>query len=220
MCTLSVVRVVADAKEPEIQIGAPTDVKHVAHIGWDSASVTNPTWVSKRARAPLLRSDPIAPEPWRSISILTAPADWCTFADERVQGSAGSVGKRRARGRGGGAAVAAWSGQGGAGGEAAADEREGVGGQRCEAAGRPRRVAAAGEDRGGGGGMRGGGLGGGGAEAAAEESEDLLGAVQVVLRRSRFVGTVGRRRGGGLRKQVLIGRTRAAPPASTSRGFA
>ncbi|KAM0924443.1 hypothetical protein ACQ4PT_004861 [Festuca glaucescens] len=36
-----------DAKEPEIQIGAPTDVKHVAHIGWDSASVTNPTWMNE-----------------------------------------------------------------------------------------------------------------------------------------------------------------------------
>lgn len=38
---------VADPKETEseMQIGAPTDVKHVAHIGWDNASVTNPTWV-------------------------------------------------------------------------------------------------------------------------------------------------------------------------------
>lgn len=35
-------------KEREIQIGYPTDVKHVAHIGWDSPSSTNsaPSWVS------------------------------------------------------------------------------------------------------------------------------------------------------------------------------
>ena len=28
-----------DEKEPEMQIGYPTDVKHVAHIGWDGPSV-------------------------------------------------------------------------------------------------------------------------------------------------------------------------------------
>ena len=48
---------VADAKEPEMQIGNPTDVKHVAHIGWDN-SVTAPSWVAastpiaRHARAP------------------------------------------------------------------------------------------------------------------------------------------------------------------------
>lgn len=33
-------------KEPEMQIGYPTDVKHVAHIGWDGPSVNSPSWVS------------------------------------------------------------------------------------------------------------------------------------------------------------------------------
>lgn len=32
-------------KEPEIEIGFPTDVKHVAHIGWDGPSGTAPSWV-------------------------------------------------------------------------------------------------------------------------------------------------------------------------------
>lgn len=32
-------------KEPEMQIGFPTDVKHVAHIGWDGPSVSSPSWV-------------------------------------------------------------------------------------------------------------------------------------------------------------------------------
>lgn len=32
-------------KEPEIQIGAPTDVKHVAHIGCDGPSSNAPSWV-------------------------------------------------------------------------------------------------------------------------------------------------------------------------------
>lgn len=32
-------------KEPEMQIGLPTDVKHVAHIGWDGPSSADPSWV-------------------------------------------------------------------------------------------------------------------------------------------------------------------------------
>ncbi|XP_015581245.1 CRIB domain-containing protein RIC7 [Ricinus communis] len=34
-------------KEPEMQIGYPTDVKHVAHIGWDGPSVTSPSWMNE-----------------------------------------------------------------------------------------------------------------------------------------------------------------------------
>lgn len=35
-----------DQKEPDMQIGYPTDVKHVAHIGWDGPSANNtPSWV-------------------------------------------------------------------------------------------------------------------------------------------------------------------------------
>jgi hypothetical protein len=49
-----------DGKEPEMQIGFPTDVKHVAHIGWDGPGSTNnntsnnnnaggaPSWVSRQ----------------------------------------------------------------------------------------------------------------------------------------------------------------------------
>lgn len=33
-------------KEREIEIGYPTDVKHVAHIGWDGPSGSAPSWVS------------------------------------------------------------------------------------------------------------------------------------------------------------------------------
>lgn len=29
----------------EFKIGLPTDVKHVAHIGWDGPSVHTPSWV-------------------------------------------------------------------------------------------------------------------------------------------------------------------------------
>ncbi|XP_077229847.1 uncharacterized protein LOC143862664 [Tasmannia lanceolata] len=34
-------------KEQEMQIGYPTDVKHVAHIGWDGPSVNPPSWMNE-----------------------------------------------------------------------------------------------------------------------------------------------------------------------------
>ncbi|KAL5702345.1 hypothetical protein ACHQM5_027574 [Ranunculus cassubicifolius] len=36
----------SDEDEPEMQIGNPTDVKHVAHIGWDGPSVNSPSWMN------------------------------------------------------------------------------------------------------------------------------------------------------------------------------
>ena len=49
----------SDEDEPEMQIGNPTDVKHVAHIGWDGPSASSPSWIndfkapSESASAPL-----------------------------------------------------------------------------------------------------------------------------------------------------------------------
>ncbi|KAG2727861.1 hypothetical protein I3843_01G174300 [Carya illinoinensis] len=34
-----------DEKEQDMQIGYPTDVKHVAHIGWDGPSANTPSWM-------------------------------------------------------------------------------------------------------------------------------------------------------------------------------
>lgn len=34
-------------KEREMEIGLPTDVKHVAHIGWDGPDGTTPSWMSE-----------------------------------------------------------------------------------------------------------------------------------------------------------------------------
>lgn len=34
-----------DEKEQEIQIGQPTDVKHVSHIGCDGPADESPSWV-------------------------------------------------------------------------------------------------------------------------------------------------------------------------------
>ncbi|KAG8370822.1 hypothetical protein BUALT_Bualt13G0023400 [Buddleja alternifolia] len=40
-----------EEKEQEMQIGLPTDVKHVAHIGWDGPKVDSPSWM-KEFKAP------------------------------------------------------------------------------------------------------------------------------------------------------------------------
>ena len=37
--------IVAGWRDQEMEIGYPTDVKHVAHIGWDGPSVGGPNWV-------------------------------------------------------------------------------------------------------------------------------------------------------------------------------
>ncbi|KAL0300812.1 UNVERIFIED_CONTAM: CRIB domain-containing protein RIC10 [Sesamum radiatum] len=47
--TLSQIFVV---KEREMEIGYPTDVKHVAHIGWDGPSGNAPTWMNEFKTGP------------------------------------------------------------------------------------------------------------------------------------------------------------------------
>ncbi|KAJ7979833.1 CRIB domain containing protein [Quillaja saponaria] len=54
-----------DEKEQEMQIGHPTDVKHVAHIGWDGPSATTPTWING-----FTSSLELASRPFNSIETL------------------------------------------------------------------------------------------------------------------------------------------------------
>uniref|UniRef100_M1B6F4 Desiccation-associated protein n=2 Tax=Solanum tuberosum TaxID=4113 RepID=M1B6F4_SOLTU len=50
-------------KEKDMQIGFPTDVKHVAHIGWDGPSVDNPTWMKEFIAPGAFQSAPLIPPP-------------------------------------------------------------------------------------------------------------------------------------------------------------
>ncbi|WCJ24075.1 CRIB domain-containing protein RIC5 [Euphorbia peplus] len=36
-----------DEKEPDMEIGNPTDVKHVAHIGWEGPDASKPSWMTE-----------------------------------------------------------------------------------------------------------------------------------------------------------------------------
>lgn len=47
-------------KEREMEIGYPTDVKHVAHIGWDGPSGTAPSWVRYHLHHHLVSISPLS----------------------------------------------------------------------------------------------------------------------------------------------------------------
>ncbi|XP_077252135.1 CRIB domain-containing protein RIC6-like [Tasmannia lanceolata] len=49
-----------NSKEQEMQIGYPTDVKHVAHIGWDGPSVNSPSWMNEFRMTPEFSSAPLS----------------------------------------------------------------------------------------------------------------------------------------------------------------
>ncbi|CAA3009335.1 Hypothetical predicted protein [Olea europaea subsp. europaea] len=66
--TLSKIFVV---KEREMEIGFPTDVKHVAHIGWDGPSSSAPSWMNEFKTGPDFAATSIgnsgsALSPWSS----------------------------------------------------------------------------------------------------------------------------------------------------------
>uniref|UniRef100_A0ACD5U7R3 Uncharacterized protein n=4 Tax=Avena sativa TaxID=4498 RepID=A0ACD5U7R3_AVESA len=66
---------IMDTKEQELQIGFPTDVKHVAHIGWDGPSA--PAAKKEEAGAPSWMKD-----------YHSAPLDSASFRSDRGGGSA------------------------------------------------------------------------------------------------------------------------------------
>lgn len=110
---------IMDTKEQEIQIGFPTDVKHVAHIGWDGPSTANkkveepgaPSWMKDYHSAPLdsasFRSDrggsaaAAASNPWASQEIVVDGLGDTSFRDTKSDAAGGdsppSPGARRSR---------------------------------------------------------------------------------------------------------------------------
>ncbi|GMI66425.1 hypothetical protein HRI_000311800 [Hibiscus trionum] len=65
-------------KEPEMQIGMPTDVKHVAHIGWDgpSAAVKSaPSWMNEFKSSPANDGEAREEDPRKSVSQETETAE-------------------------------------------------------------------------------------------------------------------------------------------------
>ncbi|XP_027775281.1 CRIB domain-containing protein RIC8-like isoform X2 [Solanum pennellii] len=50
-----------EEKEAEMQIGLPTDVKHVAHIGWDGPSIESPSWMKEFKEPGKFHTAPLGP---------------------------------------------------------------------------------------------------------------------------------------------------------------
>ncbi|MCO5607486.1 hypothetical protein L7F22_061682 [Adiantum nelumboides] len=46
-------------QEQELEIGYPTDVKHVAHVGWDGPSVRGPSWIDELKQSPNYATGPL-----------------------------------------------------------------------------------------------------------------------------------------------------------------
>ncbi|XP_002528827.2 CRIB domain-containing protein RIC5 isoform X2 [Ricinus communis] len=65
-----------DEKEPEMEIGYPTDVKHVAHIGWDGPSASKPSWMNDFQSAPEISNGTSnSMEEVKSRSVLSLSSD-------------------------------------------------------------------------------------------------------------------------------------------------
>ncbi|XP_023003960.1 CRIB domain-containing protein RIC10-like [Cucurbita maxima] len=65
-------------KEREIEIGYPTDVKHVSHIGLDSTSPSgsNPSWMNE------FRTGDVSERRDSSSTAITALTHWSTHSQE------------------------------------------------------------------------------------------------------------------------------------------
>ncbi|XP_010558854.1 PREDICTED: CRIB domain-containing protein RIC1-like [Tarenaya hassleriana] len=97
-----------EEKEPEMQIGLPTDVKHVAHIGSDSPSVTTPTWMNDfKPQDQEETQDPkFNPEGYLvSFHILTAISCYICFMPNNRNAKVSNFFKRKISNRSSGSAA-------------------------------------------------------------------------------------------------------------------
>lgn len=63
-----------EEEEEEMQIGFPTDVKHVAHIGWDGPAVSSPSWMNEFKGTPEAASNPLNPVKQKERSGSKSPS--------------------------------------------------------------------------------------------------------------------------------------------------
>lgn len=74
-------------KDPEIEIGYPTDVKHVAHIGWDGPSGSGPSWMNEFKTAPDFSTSIGSLNERRDLNSMSATTSWSTKDFEEPTGS-------------------------------------------------------------------------------------------------------------------------------------
>ncbi|RZC80221.1 hypothetical protein C5167_042804 [Papaver somniferum] len=75
-----------EEEEEEMQIGFPTDVKHVAHIGWDGPAVSSPSWMNEFKGTPEPASNPLNPVKQKERSASKSPSqDYSTSGDSSAR---------------------------------------------------------------------------------------------------------------------------------------
>ncbi|KAJ0257999.1 CRIB domain-containing protein RIC9 [Hirschfeldia incana] len=60
--------ITVDEKEDEMEIGYPTDVRHVSHIGWDSSPSCAPSWLHEFKTNNVLK--PTSPRPFQDLKLV------------------------------------------------------------------------------------------------------------------------------------------------------
>ncbi|KAK9067534.1 hypothetical protein SSX86_011645 [Deinandra increscens subsp. villosa] len=70
-----------DEKEQEIQIGQPTDVKHVAHIGGDGPAVESPSWMRGFEASKESQSGPLD----KTGTMVETPQVKCVSGDSTIR---------------------------------------------------------------------------------------------------------------------------------------
>ncbi|MCL7043772.1 hypothetical protein MKW94_030265 [Papaver nudicaule] len=75
-----------EEEEEEMQIGFPTDVKHVAHIGWDGPAVSSPSWMNEFKGTPEAASNPLNPVKQKERSASKLPSqDYSASGDSSAR---------------------------------------------------------------------------------------------------------------------------------------
>ncbi|TKY51111.1 CRIB domain-containing protein RIC1 [Spatholobus suberectus] len=74
-------------KEREMEIGYPTDVKHVAHIGWDGPSGTGPSWMGDFKTAPDFSTSLGNLGELSDPNAMAVPTSWSSQDFEELTGS-------------------------------------------------------------------------------------------------------------------------------------
>ncbi|VFQ81702.1 unnamed protein product [Cuscuta campestris] len=100
-------------REIEIEIGVPTDVKHVAHIGWDGQAGNAPTWMNDFKAGPDFISPTIGNlghglSPWSSQE-LQSGSDFCNGTAQSREVPCGAKKQKRKKLRSSGSSASSRS---------------------------------------------------------------------------------------------------------------
>ncbi|KEH43912.1 CRIB domain-containing protein RIC1 isoform X2 [Medicago truncatula] len=71
-------------KEREMEIGYPTDVKHVAHVGWDGPSGNGPSWMDDFKKVPEFSTSIGNLDEIRDSDPMAVTSLWSSIGDPHI----------------------------------------------------------------------------------------------------------------------------------------